>query len=168
MDLWIISDKQWKWINTDKKLILNPGILALLIGMVLFITPLELPRPIFSAIKHAANLNTPLGMMVIGSRLSRASLRNLFEKGNAWICAVDRLLVVPLIAILLLYIFNIRGIPAIVCIIAGCAPAASATTMFAVLFHNNESLAANVVSSQTLLSALTMPLVVGLAKFLLS
>lgn len=154
-----------------KKLLLNPGILALLLSLLLFSLSVELPAPINSAITHAGNLNTPLGMLIIGSRLSRQSLRKSFHLGDAWVCTLERLLIIPAISVILLYLLNIRGIAAMVCIISGCAPAASTTTMFAVLFRQGEketaSLSASIVSVQTILSAITMPIIVCIAQTLL-
>lgn len=154
-----------------KKLLLNPGILALLLSLLLFSLSIELPAPINHAVKHAGNLNTPLGMFIIGSRLSRQSLKKSFQLGDAWLCTIERLLIIPTISVFLLYLLNIRGIAAIVCLISGCAPAASSTTMFAVLFRQGEketvSLSASIVSVQTILSAITMPIIICIAQSLL-
>lgn len=150
-----------------KKLVLNPGILALIIGTMLFISSKRLPTPLFSALKHAGNLNTPLGMFLVGSRLSRENLRNVFKLGKGWLCTVERLIIIPGISVFGLYLAGITGKAAVVSIIAGCAPAASTTAMFAVLFHHDENFAAKIVSAQTILSALTMPLIIGIAQSIL-
>ena len=57
-----------------KKLILNPGIIAVTIGLILFFFSIKLPTPVSSAISGMAVLNTPLAMMVIGFNLARSNL----------------------------------------------------------------------------------------------
>lgn len=150
-----------------KKLVLNPGIIALFVGIVLFLTSKKLPTPLHSTLKHLGNLNTPLGMLLVGSRLSRENLKNVFKLGRGWLCTVERLVVIPIAAVFALHIAGVSGKAALVSIIAGCAPAASTTAMFAVLFHHDENFAAKIVSAQTILSALTMPVVVCIAQSIL-
>lgn len=42
-----------------KKILLNPGTLALLGGLLLFISPWKLPAPLFQAVNYLGSLNTP-------------------------------------------------------------------------------------------------------------
>ena len=150
-----------------KKLILNPGIIALGIGLLLFVTSKRLPTSLYSALKHTGNINTPLGMFLVGSRLSRENFKNVFKLGKGWLCTAERLVIIPIVTVFALYFAGITCKAAFVSIIAGCAPAASTTAMFAVLFHHDESFAAKIVSAQTILSAITMPIVIGVAQNIL-
>ena len=61
--------------GTDfKKILLNPGTLALAGGVLLFCSPWKLPGPIFQAAEYLGGLNTPLGMIVLGVNLSQANV----------------------------------------------------------------------------------------------
>ena len=137
-----------------KKAFLNPGVLSTLVGALLFLTSTSLP-------------NTPLGMIVIGCRMAHSDPRIVLKSAAVWISTIERLVVFPLLLVLALHLTGIRGVVAMVAMITTCAPAASVTTMMAVFCRHDEAAAANVVSLQTALSALTMPLLITLGQKLL-
>lgn len=147
-----------------KKLILNPGVIGLVIGFVLFLTRVTLPEMIAAPVSHLANLNTPLPMLIIGFYLSRTSVKAVFHDRRALFTVFLRLVAVPLVMLGLLYVCGIRGTMLVTCVIAVSAPVAAATTMFATKYEADTSLSVNLVSLSTLLSILTMPLIVALAK----
>lgn len=147
-----------------RSILLNPGTVSLAIGLALFFTSTKLPGPISSIGSSLAALHTPLGMFAIGSRLSRSNVRTLFKEKGIWTSTVLRLLVLPLVTILLLALFDLRGVAAVVCVMISAAPAALATTMFAVRFHQDEELSAKVVSVQTILSLVTIPVFIYFAQ----
>lgn len=132
----------------------------------MFLLSVRLPEVISEPMSHLANLNTPLPMMIIGYNLSRASFKEnrLFSSFGAVMCLLCRLVITPVIFAAVMYICGIRGAVLIACTIAASAPAAANTNMFAVKFSQDASLSAQLVSVTTLLSALTMPLIVGIVR----
>ena len=99
--------------------------------------------------------------------MARSDLRTVLKSTAVWISTLERLVVFPLLLLVVLYISGIRDVVAMVTLITTCAPAASITTMMAVFCRHDEAAAANVVSLQTVLSALTMPLLITLGQQLL-
>ena len=76
-------------------------------------------------------------------------------------------LLTPLLLLGGLLLAGVRDQTTVVaCLIAASAPAAAATTMFSAKFNQDTILSVGVVSFSTLLSLATMPLVVGLARYL--
>jgi predicted permease len=150
-----------------KKILLNPGIIGTVLGLFFFAISYTLPVPIKTASDYIAGLNTPLCMLVIGQQLSRENLKALFsDKGAIW-CAVQRLILVPLVVIGAFYLVHPPTQVAVVCVIAACAPAAASNTMLAIKMHQDGALSVNIVSMETVLSMLTMPLIVSLAQTIL-
>ena len=150
-----------------KNLLLNPGLIGTILGMVFFICSVTLPRVIGDAVNYIAAMNTPLCMMAVGYRLTHIAISSVFNDRKSWLLGAERLLILPLCALAIMFIFNIRGTVAISCMIAASAPAAAVTTMFATKFKQNYELSVKVISMQTILSAFTMTLVIGLAKMVL-
>ena len=73
----------------------------------------------------------------------------------------------PLLLLGALLLAGVRDQTTVVaCLIAASAPAVAATTMFSAKFNQDTILSVGVVSFSTLLSLATMPLVVGLARYL--
>lgn len=152
---------------TAKKLIFNPGVLGVAIGVAFFVGSIKLPPLILEPMKALADLNTPLPMIIIGYYLADAQLKNVFKDGRVYWVMFLRLVAVPLALLALLLLANIRDQTMVVaCVIAASAPAAAATTMFSAKFNQDTILSVGVVSFSTLLSLATMPLVVGLARYL--
>ena len=146
-----------------KKLLLNPGILGVTVGFIIFITSFQIPHVLLVPIKSFAALNTPLPMVVVGYYLSQITTLKVLEDKNLVITTVVKLLASPLIALLMLYIAGIRGLLLTSVIISASAPSAANTVMFSVLFNRDAKLAVTLVSLSTLLSLFTMPLVISLA-----
>lgn len=85
------------------KMFLNPGVIGVCIGLLLFLTPLELPHLIFKPIQYLAALNTPLPMVVVGFYLSGiTSFAFLKDLKLLW-SLVLRLVIVPLLSLIILY-----------------------------------------------------------------
>lgn len=151
-----------------KKLLLNPGILAVLTGIVIFVCSIELPTIILQPIHYFSALNVPIPMVISGYYLSKADLRTIWKHANYYITIALRLAVIPLCSIGLMFLlqkaFRLDGMLLAACIVDIAAPVAAATTMFSTLFRQDSETAANLVSISTLLSVLTLPIMVALAQ----
>ena len=147
-----------------KKILLNPCIIGMVVGLIIFLLSIPVPEIITKPIGFIVNLNTPLPMMVIGYYLSKSKLSQAFKNGKSFICVLFRLVVIPMLAFGGMMVCGMRGSPLIACVIAASAPAAAATTMFAAKFDNDAELSVNLVTLSTLLSVITMPLIVGFAQ----
>ncbi len=147
-----------------KKLVLNPGIIAVTIGIILFVFSLKLPTPISSAIGSMASLNTPLAMMVIGFNLAKSNLLDALKDKRVYIVSLFRLILIPVITLFVLLAFGLRGILLVSIIIATSAPVAAATTVFSVKYGADTELSVKLVAFTTLLSIITMSAVVALAQ----
>lgn len=146
-----------------KKVVLNPGVLSVIVGIIIFVFSIPLPEILTSAITHLSSLNTPLPMIIIGFYLANSDLKKLLSsKLNYLVCFV-RLVLFPAVALILMYIFGVRDNMLCSMIIAVSAPTAAATTMFAVRYGHNPTLSVSSVSMTTILSLFTMPLFVAIA-----
>ncbi|MBR4436573.1 MAG: AEC family transporter [Spirochaetales bacterium] len=146
-----------------KKLLLNPGILGVTAGFIIFITSFQIPHILLVPIKSFAALNTPLPMVVVGYYLSQITSLKVLEDKNLVKTTVVKLLVSPLLVLFMFYLMGIRGLLLTSIVISASAPSAANTVMFSVLFDRDTKLAVTLVSLSTLLSLFTMPLVISLA-----
>lgn len=172
----------WTWGYADmsgessgmnwKKIILNPGIIGVVIGLVFFTSPLyitlngeaglRLPSVPADAISALSALNLPLPMLMVGFYLGKADLVAAFKDGWSYLCIALRLLVFPLAALGVLYLCGVRGNVLLVSVIGACAPVGATATIFAAKFERDTELSVRLVSLSTILSLITMPLIVGL------
>lgn len=154
-----------------KKMFLTPGILGVLIGLILFVLPqlingFALPAMVFTPIKHLANLNTPVPMIIIGYYLANTDLKASMRDLKSFYVIFLRNIALPLVALGVMYLCGIRGTMLISLTISACAPTAALSTMFAAKYDRYPGTSCNIVSLSTLFSIATMPLIVGLAGML--
>ncbi len=147
-----------------KKLIFNPGIIGVTLGLLVFFLTANLPEPIDKTLGFMAGLNTPLAMMVIGFNLADNNLLEPLKQPVTYLVSFLRLLAVPLVSLLVLVLIGVRGDILISLIVAASAPVAAVTTVFAVKYENDVKTSVNLVALTTILSSLTMPFVVALAQ----
>lgn len=141
-----------------KKAILNPGILGLLAGLILFILSARLPEVLLTPMQYFSDLNTPLAMLVVGVYIAQIPLRELFEDNDLYRLSILRLLVVPFLCFLILLPFHIDRTIFTTLLILSSAPSAANSVMFAAQFGGDTRLGSKAVAITTLFSAVTMPL----------
>ncbi len=151
---------------SPKKLVLNPGIIGLAIGLVIFFFSLPIPSIASEPVSYLAALNTPLPMMIIGFHLSESNPFSIFKDIKALLVIALRLAFLPAVAIALMYLGGIRGTMLVSTAISCCAPTAATTTMFASKFGADTSLSVSIVSLSTLMSLITIPLAVTIAQII--
>lgn len=151
---------------SPRKLLLNPGVIGLVVGLALFLLSFTLPEVISAPVSHLASLNTPLPMVIVGFYLADAHILTALKDLRAWLCILLRLIVVPLLTLGGLLLCGIRDVPMVSCVVAASAPVAAASTMFATKFDQDVELSVNLVSISTLFSIVTMPLIVSVAQML--
>ncbi len=162
----IISMSGDKKYLTPKKMVLNPGIIGLACGLVIFLFSVPLPKIIFEPISYMASLNTPLPMIIIGYHLTNSRLLDGLKNLKCVLAMLLKVAVFPLLALGIMYACGVRGNMLISSVISVSAPTAANTTMFASKFSANTSLSVNMVSLSTIMSLISMPCIITLAEML--
>jgi predicted permease len=156
-----------------KNILLNPGVLGVAIGLVVFLTGLYLPPIIFEPISYMAALNTPIPMFIIGFMLWEiihngiSRVRKIVTNKKLYLTIALRLIFMPLLILAILICLPIDRTLSISVMICASAPVAATTTMFSEKFNADTDVSVTLVSLSTVCSLLTMPLTVGLARYLL-
>lgn len=146
-----------------KKAFLNPGVLGMAAGLLMFFSGLRLPSLADQAVIHLANLAVPLPMLIIGIQLAHTDLVQTLRDRVGWLVGLLRLIVFPVASLFVMYLLGVRG-PVLVATTIACAtPPAVIVSMFD---RPDSTLGAEMVSLHTICSIATMPLVVSLAQTL--
>jgi len=170
----ILSWTYGVWLLTGNKkslslrpILINPGVTGVIVALALYLLQNTLPQFLMTPIQYISNLNTPLPMMIVGYQLSHVDLHRALKSRGCWFSMLLRLVVVPLIALGLCFVLQVERDVALTIVIASSAPAGAALSMFAARFEKDTDLAASVVSTHTLFSVATMPVIVGLAQYIM-
>lgn len=144
--------------------VLNPGIIAILIGVFFFAVRFRIPSPVYNAMDFMGDLNTPLAMVIIGGQMARSDILGVLKKPKLYLTAAIKLIFVPAITCLLLLPLHLEPLSYCACVVLAACPTAGVTAMFAQRFQRDEETAAQMVTLSTLLSIITLPVFAVLAR----
>ncbi|MBO7675157.1 MAG: AEC family transporter [Atopobiaceae bacterium] len=146
-----------------KKILTNPNLIAVVVGLVLFFALDDLPTIPKQVLNAMANLNTGLGMIILGATLGASNIGLMISDTRLYKALGLRLVAVPLVCIPLLMFMPAPYEVRMVLMIAAAAPAASATSMLALKYGGDYSYGTGLAVGSTIVSMVTMPLVLALA-----
>lgn len=150
----------------SKKLFLgivtNPNIIAVILGMLVFLLGLKLPDSITSAVGFTGNATTALSLICIGFMLSHADFKKLIKKWRLILTAAIQLIIGPLVTYFLLLALHFPNEVIIVCTLIQALPTATSLGLFAAKYGGNDIESSELVTISTILSIVTMPVMVGI------
>ncbi|MBQ7545682.1 MAG: AEC family transporter [Clostridia bacterium] len=146
-----------------KKIVLNPGVMAVIVGLPLYFLHVQLPSVAAQPLEYLASMNTPLAMLIFGTYLANTQFRTMFRQKKILLVALIKLILLPLVMLGLYILFGIRGTLLSALILSASAPSANNTVLFSAKFDKDTGLAAQTVSAVSLLSIVTMPTMIALA-----
>ena len=147
-----------------KKLLINPGVIAVVIGLPIFLSGIELPYIVTRPVEMLADLNTPVAMLVFGTYLSRTDLKTMLLDKKIYGVALMKLIVLPLICMGVYYAFGLSGTLLTAVIITASVPSANNTFMFASVYGRDAATASKTVALVSFLSILTMPVIIAITQ----
>ncbi len=151
-----------------RKVVTNPSLIAMVVGMLCFLLSWEPPQMAMSALGSLGNLNTGLVMLVLGANLAKCQLASTVRDVAIWKACGLRLVVMPLITLALLFVLPRTGIAAqTVVIMYQAMPVAAAASLFAHAYGRDGDFATGVVALSTLCSLATMPLMLLIGSVIL-
>lgn len=139
------------------KAFVNPGTVASVAGILLFVFSVRLPAPFYNAFAAVGDVTFPLSMLVVGNLLCNQSIAGLLRL-RSFVFSAIKLLAIPLAALGLCMLLGLDKTVSYICVVMAAMPAGANTAVFSELYTNDASSAASVISISTLLSVCTIPL----------
>lgn len=143
-----------------KGFLLNPGITAIFIGLILFILSIRLPMPIFKAMDLVGSMTIPVAMLIIGFILAGSDFKNMVSGIEVYIVSILRLIILPIAALVVLLFLGMEGIVLWVAVLSFAMPVAANTAIFAGMYGGDTYLASKAVAVSTFFSIISIPLIV--------
>ena len=144
------KDLKGAWKN-----FLSPAIIAVIVGIILFLFQLRLPQFIENPLEMIASMNTPLGMIVAGANLAKG---NILKNKRLYYLSFIKLIVYPLVGLVILWLLPLGFEVAFTVFIAVACPAGASVVMFAQRYDRDAYYGSEIFVITTLLSAITLPL----------
>lgn len=136
-----------------------PSVIAIFLGLICYFTRLHLPSIPAQALQYISDMNTPLAMIIAGATAAQTNILAVFRKPRNYLICFYKLLAIPLIAFLVIRLFNAPSIVCTTLTVAAACPVATTGIMFAITLDKNSEKCSEFFTMSTLLSALTLPLV---------
>jgi predicted permease len=146
-------------IKDVKKVLLNPGIVAVYIGLPLLVFNIQLPIALYKSFKLVGDITTPLSMIIIGCVLSKVNIKEAFRDFTVYYGTFIRLIIIPIVTILFAKAIKDDSILINTIIILQSMPAATMTSIMAESYNHEGNYAAIMVFSTTLFSIISFPII---------
>jgi predicted permease len=139
---------------TVKHVVLNPMVISTLIGMLLSVLGLRMPRPVTTYLDILADALTPCALFAIGLGLSIDGLRANLERAS--LLSAVKLVIMPFIVCGLAVALRLDPLYTIAAVICAAVPTAKTVYILAGEYHCEEMMVASTVSMTTLASIFSL------------
>lgn len=147
------------------KALLNPGVLAVFVGIILVYFSIDLPYPLQRSFELLGSSTTPLAMVLVGSMLAEIHLKEILSGFTVYYISALRLIAIPATTFAIFYLAGLRGTPLGVITISVAMPIAASTAAFAERYGCEKNLASRCVFVSTLISIITIPIVIAVVSY---
>ncbi len=168
--------------SSMKNIFLNPVMIAMFLGLFIWLTQGWMPKvkidgesfsflridktlpSVYMVITTAEKLTTPLAMIVIGTILGEAHIKEALTDKVSWIIAIAKTLIIPLLSLCLvvalqaIHVVHFNEYDVSVIVIGMGAPLSAVVSTYCSTFNNEMELASRVCFISTLLCIITYPL----------
>jgi len=165
----LVSDGEKKSLASRLKSFVNPMFIAMIIGMIIGITGLDLPSSVDSVISTSASCMSPIAMLLTGFTVAEIDIKKTLSKLSVYTISVLRLIVYPLIAIGIFAIIPL-DIPDSYVICAVCSiamPLGLNTIVIPAAYGKDTSVASGMALISHILSIITIPVIFMLLRMIL-
>lgn len=151
-----------------RDLVCNVNILAIALGLLLFIFQIRLPTVIGSAFSMAGDTIGPVAMLIIGMLMADIDTRQLRSYRQIWKPVLLRLIVLPVILVCVAKYSGLTTLAShgetliIISLLSAVAPSANIVTQFSQMFGRDAHYASLINAVTMLLCIITMPLMITL------
>lgn len=161
----IYSDERPSALTVFKQILSNPLILGCLVGLALNLSQLGIPVLVTPVLELLAQVALPLGLLAVGAGINLKAMRS---SGVPLMMGVaTRLIVMPLFGLVVGSLLQLSEEALLIFMVFASVPTASAAYILAKQLNGDAPLVANIISAQTILSMLTLPVALSLPGLIL-
>ena len=144
-----------------KKLVTNPALLSIAIGLVLGLTQLPIPSVIGSVLNKGSNCMAPVSMVLAGLVISEFNLKEIIKRWEIYPVTFVRLLGVPILAGIILKLLNVSETILQTVVLFAALPCGMNTIVFPKLVNEDCRGGAGLALVSTVLACITIPVVMS-------
>ncbi|NLB33509.1 MAG: AEC family transporter [Tissierellia bacterium] len=143
--------------SRNKQMLLNPGMIGIYIGIILYFSQLKLPLFASNLLDLLTNATTFLSMIIIGSEIASIGIKNSFIDKKAYLASFFRLIISPLLMILILKFLELDEMIEQIYVIYAALPVAVLMPILAQKYGGDVVFGSKIVVITHLISLFTIP-----------
>jgi predicted permease len=140
----------------------NPVIMAVLLGALFNLGGLTLPQTIANILSILGSASLPLGLLAVGAGLDMKAARA--ARGPILQSSIIKLLLVPLLTFWIGASLGIQGPTLTAIVLFNASPCTPSAYIMAKILGGHPQLSAGIVTVQTVLAVITMPLILFISR----
>lgn len=160
-----LSRGSGNWVSVLVKVLTNPFLVASLGGAVVGLSGITIPALIMAPLELLSEAAIPVALISVGATMSWGALARLDRFSG--ILVATKLVALPAATLAVCLVWQSGPSLTAVLVMFAALPTASASHVLAAGFGANRELAATLVAQSTLLSAVTLPMWIGLVHWVL-
>ena len=143
--------------SRNKQMLLNPGMIGIYIGIILYFSQLKLPLFASNLLDLLTNATTFLSMIIIGSEIASIGIKNSFIDKKAYLASFFRLIISPLLMILILKFLELDEMIEQIYVIYAALPVAVLMPILAQKYGGDVVFGSKIVVITHVISLFTIP-----------
>lgn len=151
-----------------KKILLNINMISIFVGILFFVTRINLPNIITETMESVSVMIGPICMVVAGMLIGNMSFKQVFAYKRIYLINLLKMIICPIIILLILRYGGMANLLPngkmilLISLLATITPSASAVTQMAQIYEKNAEYASVINVITTIVSIITMPIMVWL------
>jgi len=167
LGIYLISrDGLGKGSKPSFKKLLSPPLLSFIIGLVLVLLNVTLPKVVMDVCSYIGGMTTPLSLLFIGMTFNSVKLKDISINREMMFVFLGRFIISPLIIVILAKVIRVPELMENVFIIQGSLPVMAQTAIISKNYGADYKFAATTITLSTIAGIITIPMWVMLLQVL--
>ncbi len=145
------------------KMLINPSIVSILLGVILGITQLKLPVFITNTLSGCAGCFSVVAMILTGFIIAKFDIPSLLKKWNIYILSAVRMIIMPLAFLGIALLLHIPDDVRVLLLFSAAMPLGLNTIVFPAAYGRDETPGAAMALISNMIGIITVPLMLMLA-----
>ena len=107
------------------KALISPSVIAVVVGLICYLTNVRLPKVPATALQYIADMNTPIAMVIAGATAAQTNVLKALQNRRIYYVSLCKLLILPVAGFFAMWILDPPPIVLMTVTIAAACPAAT-------------------------------------------
>lgn len=157
LGLYIASRSSVSARQAMTKIAQTPLLYAVIVGVLCLLFHIHFPTGVVNGLRLMGNGYAAVVLLILGIQLRKTNLRHI-GRWHVWLAVGMRVLVVPILSLLCLFVLGIHGLLASVLFVQSSMPAAVNTAVLVEKYGGDQQLVTLTVAVTTIISFATLPM----------